>query len=352
MSSMLDYIKKEKEINLGILNNPDLFKNIQFNNTEYRDIVIFATGSSSNAANSAHIFMQDVLGIPVYIKEPSISLNYESFWDKETLYLAISQGGHSSSTIEIVKYYQKNNMDIYVLTSDVNSPIAKISNKVIDLNMGIETMPYVTAGYTATILVLWLFSIELAFSNNNITQSAKKNSYDEIKKVITSADDVIVKTDEWYNKNREEIISKKRFVFIGYGACYGTALEAETKFTETIHLPAHGHELEEYMHGPYLGLNKDDFLVLIDSEGKLADRMNLLRVFLDKHMDKTYKFTSARSSNQIQDLCFDLMIQENLAPLVLTIPFHMISYYVSKEHGVNLFESYYPDFDVITKSKI
>lgn len=352
MNSMLDYIKKEKEINLSILNNHNLFQNIDFLDKKYRDIVVFATGSSSNAANSARLFMQDILKIPVYIKEPSISLNYENQWNIETLYIAISQGGHSSSTIEIVKYCQENNVDIYVLTSDFNSPIGKVSNKLIDLGMGIETMPYVTAGFTATILVLWLLAIELAVSNSIISQKEKTDWLIEIENTIVSADDIILKTDEWYDINRDDIINKKRFIFIGYGACYGTALEAETKFTETIHMPAHGHELEEYMHGPYLGLNKKDFLVLIDSDGKLKNRMNLLRVFLDKHMDRTYKITLESSSNQPQDLSLGLKIEENLAPLVLTIPFHMISYYVSKEHGVNLFESYYPDFDEITKSKV
>lgn len=352
MKSMLDYIKKEEEINNSIIENEKLLQPLSnLRKGTYRDVVIFATGSSSNAAQSAYIFMQETLQIPVYIKEPSIAMNYERKWSSDTLYLAISQGGRSYSTIELVKYLQSINIQIFVLTSDLNSPIADVGHDVIDLGMGIEEMPYVTAGYTATILVLWLLALEVGFKNGSLTDETYKKNREEIKKVICLSDQIIETTDEWYQKNEEDLIDKRRFVFIGYGASYGVAKEAETKFTEILHLPAHGHELEEYMHGPYLGLQKEDALFLIDANGKLSERMVLLRKFLNKHMDKTYLVTNG-DKGQEGDLVFDFSINENLAPLIMTIPFHLISFYISQKQGTDLTKSYYPDFDKITGSKV
>lgn len=352
MKSMLDYIKKEEEINNSIIENEKLLQPLSnLRKGTYRDVVIFATGSSSNAAQSAYIFMQETLQIPVYIKEPSIAMNYERKWSSDTLYLAISQGGRSYSTIELVKYLQSINIQIFVLTSDLNSPIADVGHDVIDLGMGIEEMPYVTAGYTATILVLWLLALEVGFKNGSLTDETYKKNREEIKKVICLSDQIIETTDEWYQKNEEDLIDKRRFVFIGYGASYGVAKEAETKFTEILHLPAHGHELEEYMHGPYLGLQKEDALFLIDANGKLSERMVLLRKFLNKHMDKTYLVTNG-NEGQEGDLVFDFSINENMAPLIMTIPFHLISFYISQKQGTDLTKSYYPDFDKITGSKV
>ena len=352
MKSMLDYIKKEEEINNSIIENEKLLQPLSnLRKSTYRDVVIFATGSSSNAAQSAYIFMQETLQIPVYIKEPSIAMNYERKWSSDTLYLAISQGGRSYSTIELVKYLQSINIQIFVLTSDLNSPIADVGHDVIDLGMGIEEMPYVTAGYTATILVLWLLALEVGYKNGSSTDEAYKKDREEIKKVICLSSQIIETTDEWYQKNEEDLIDKRRFVFIGYGASYGVAKEAETKFTEILHLPAHGHELEEYMHGPYLGLQKEDALFLIDANGKLSERMVLLRKFLNKHMDKTYLVTNG-DKGQEGDLVFDFSINENMAPLIMTIPFHLISFYISQKQGTDLTKSYYPDFDKITGSKV
>lgn len=352
MKSMLDYIKKEEEINNNIIENEELLQPLSnLRKSKYRDVVIFATGSSSNAAQSAYIFMQETLQIPVYIKEPSIAMNYERQWSSDTLYLAISQGGKSYSTIELVKYLQSNSIQVFVLTSDLNSPIAEVGHDVIDLGMGIEEMPYVTAGYTATILVLWLLALEVRFKNGSLPEKAYRKHREEINKVIQLSGQIIEKTDEWYQKNEENLIDKRRFVFIGYGASYGVAKEAETKFTEILHLPAHGHELEEYMHGPYLGLQKEDALFLIDADGKLSERMVLLRKFLNKHMDKTYLVTNG-DKGQKGDLIFDFSIEENLAPLIMTIPFHLISFYISQKQGTDLTKSYYPDFDKITGSKL
>lgn len=352
MKTMLDYIKKERSINESIIESNHISSQIsKIKNNKYREVVLFATGSSAYAATSAYIFMQKVLQVPVSIKEPSLSMNYEQQWYHDTLYIAISQGGHSYATIELVKTLQANDIEIFALTSDLASPIAEVSENVIDIGMGIEEMPYVTAGYTATILVLWLLALEISVNQKNLSKEEKTEYINQLKHVVSLSDQMIKDTDKWYDQHKEDLFDKKRYVFIGYGACYGVALEAENKFTEVLHLPAHGHELEEYMHGPYLGLQKEDALFLIDSNGKLSSRMELLRVFLDKHMDKTYMVTHSDKGEE-QDLKYDFTIDEDFSPLILTIPFHLISYYLSQAEGTNLHESYYPDFDKITGSKV
>ena len=349
---MLDYILKEKEINLNILKNKDRFPGKLFRKKVYRDVVIYATGSSSNAAWAAQLYMEKNLGIPVYIKEPSIALNYEKTWNEDSLYLAISQGGSSASTISLVEQFEKRNIEIYTVTSNLKSPIAQKSNNILDIGMGIETVPYVTAGYTAIILLLWLISLDLAKNWGKLEEEDYCRELSKIEDTIFLADSVIHQTNEWFKVYKEEFIRKDRFVFISYGAGYGTALEAETKFMEILHKPAHGHELEEYMHGPYLGLGRNDLLILLDPNGKLKDRMKLLRKFLDRHMDKTYLITSSHTGEQTQDLSLELNIDELLSPLLLTIPIHLLTYYLSVEKGINLDESYYPEFDDITGSKI
>lgn len=352
MKSMLDYVKLEQKINNQILsgNNLESFKHDY--TAAFRDIVIFATGSSSNAATAARLYLQKITNMPVYVKEPSIVMNYEDIQTKDTLYFAISQGGHSSSTINLVDRLQKDGFVVWTLTSKPESPIAKIANNVIDLNMGIEEMPYVTAGYVATILNLFLLALLIAENNGSLSADEVSSEREKIEKVVQKNSFIIEKTDEWFKKHKHHLVNNNRYVTISYGSTYGTAKEAETKFTETLHVAAHGHELEEYMHGPYLGLIEDDVLFLIDPDGKLKNRMKTLRQFLDQHMKRTYLITLGDEVQYDHDLAFDLDIDELLAPLVLTTPVHLISYYLSKEKGVDLTQSYYPDFDQITKSKI
>lgn len=353
--SMVYYVKKENEINNKVIDNSSNTLKPLLNiikNKSYKEIIIYATGSSANAANSARLYMQNILQIPVSIKEPSLAKSYEMILSDDSLYLAISQGGHSYSTIELVKEIQLKGYDIFAITSDMNSPIAKDSKNVLDIGMGIEKVPFVTAGQTATVIYLWLIALNIALIQCKLSEDDYDIKVNEIRDVVSKADIVIKKTDEWYEKEKEELLKAKRFVAISYGAGYGVVKEAETKFTETVRVPSHGHELEEYMHGPYIGLNKDDYIFCVSINGKLEKRLLLLKSFLDRHVAHTYMVSTSNNGYGEHDLNFGLNIDEFLAPILATIPFHMISSYLSQEHGIDLGSSSYPDFDEILKSKV
>lgn len=350
---MHHYVHQEKEINLKLLDNKHLLDPIQdLSLKACKGIVIYATGSSANAVNAAKPFMAKILNLPIFVSEPSLALSYDNQWQDNYIYIAVSQGGHSSSVINLVEQLQHENHQVWTLTSDLESPLAKISSNLLHLDMPIEEMPYVTAGYTATILYLYLFALKVAYKEKIISKKTYSSYLDELTKVVKQADSVIALSETWIKANFNDFELARRFVFIGYGAAYGVAKEAETKFTETLHLPAHGHELEEYMHGPYLGLNPNDILVLIDPCGQLSDRMKQLRIFLDKHMKRTYQISIGQSGQGCRDLEFKLNCSEYFAPLLLTIPIHLLAYELSQAKGIDLTVSFYPDFDEITKSKI
>lgn len=96
MKSIDDYVRLEPDFYRQVIKNYDsLFLNKlpEITIQDIDNIVIYATGSSSNAAYGALPFMSKVLELPVHIEEPSISENYMMSLNKHTLYIAISQGG-------------------------------------------------------------------------------------------------------------------------------------------------------------------------------------------------------------------------------------------------------------------
>ena len=356
MKSIADYVALEPEYYQNILDNYqtlftqhiDLGKIKQLNS-----IVIFATGSSSNAAYGARSLMSKILKVPVYIEDPSIAANYLHYSDPNTLYFAISQGGESYSTIHLVEEFIKNNQTIYTLTSNSNSPLYKISNHVLSMGIPVEEMPYVSAGYSVTILDLILISLVIAQKKGSLNDQQFNSYLDQLQKVTHLLPKVIEQSQMWVNQYQHQFYHAKRVTFIGYGATYGVAREGETKFTETVRNTAFGKELEEYMHGPYLGLHEDDHIVFLEPHGQLAQRANLLKVFLDKHV-KYVSTIYANSSNNLkeEDLCLNVDIDELYASLFMTVPIHLLSYQVSRLKGHNLEKSTYPEFDEITSSKI
>lgn len=349
MHDMLHYIETEPQIYNSILENrKTLFHDLLDKQPlKYKNVVIFATGSSSNAAFAAQPYMSQQLGIPVFIEDPSFTANYMLDLQPDTLYLAISQGGHSYSTIEMVKRIQEIDGQIYTITGDKQSPIAKLSKHVIPLNMPIEEMPYVTAGYGATILTLMLLALELKKQdklNYQVNISA-------IEKIVHELPQIIQASKKWVANYSDEFDTLERVIFVGYGGTYGVAREGETKITETVRITALSKEVEEYMHGPYIGLHASDHIIFIEPNGKLQERVYKLQQFLTGKVAKVVRITSSQVETS-SDLGLNISTNELLTPLFMTIPIHLLAYVASAKKGINLTVSAFPDFDPITNSKI
>lgn len=352
------YISSEaKNYRSVYLNYVELLKQIiqkyVENEAKYKSIVLFATGSSSNAAFGAVPFMTERLGIPVYVEEPSIAANYHSNFREDILYIAISQGGHSASTIKIVNELRHKKIDIFVLTSDLSSPIAETGATIIPMGMEVEEMPYVTLGYSITVLLLILFASEVAYRIKKTSSAIYEKDKKEIELVIENMPKIVEISEEWTDKYLIQSCDMKRVYFIGYGAAYGVAREGETKVTETVHITAQGKELEEYMHGPYLGLHNSDRFVFIEPQGRLEDRAKKLQNFLKLHSNHV----SVIGKNQFYNSEVDILnlntnVSELLVALFMTIPVHLLAYKLSKSKNIDLEILPYPEFDEITKSKI
>ena len=355
MKSIEDYVHLEPKYYEAVLQNyADLFaKQIAQINHNITNVVIYATGSSSNAAYGALPFMSNILKMPVKIEEPSIAENYLLHVEPNSLCIAISQGGHSYSVVKIIQRLQDAGNTVFALTSELDSPVAQISQHVLNMGMPIEEMPYVSAGYSVEILDLMLLAMLIAQKIGKLSSVEFTKLLAEIKSIVLKMPEVINSASNWVENNISNFATAKRLVFIGYGATYGVSREGETKTTEAVRINSWGKELEEYMHGPYLGLNADDFIICIDPMGKLHDRMDLLKQFLNKHVKNVYTIYSGKDQSEAtNDLSLGITTNELLTSLFMTVPVHLLAYKLSQVKKIDLQHSAYPDFDKITASKI
>lgn len=355
--TMYTYIKEEQQVCRDIIKNRksnlENYIKVISENKNISRIVFLASGSSSNAVNSAKYYIEEMMDMEVDIKIPFLFSNYEKIYDKDALIIGVSQGGKSYSTIEAMnKVYDSGFKNSIVLTADLSSPIAQKAKNVIDIGCGEEKVGFVTKGFSSTVLTLMLMSVEGAYSLGKID----KDKYDmEIKKLEAAVDkieDVIEKSDKWYENNKNELIKGERFLSIGYGASFGISLESYTKITETVRCPMTANELEEYMHGPYLELNKDHYVFFIQTKGKLEERMAALRNYMERYTSHCYTIFHGDTSQDSRTLAIDFDGDENICPLLYVIPFQVLSYRLAIDKGIDLSVSKFPDFDDVLKSKI
>ena len=266
---------------------------------------------------------------------PFVFSNYNRKFEKNSLYIGVTQGGHSYSTIEALKNVSESNCDVVTVTANLDSPVCKVSQNIIDIGCGEEKVGYVTKGFTATVLTFILMGLELAYENKVISEEKYTEELFKIENAIENTDTVIEKSIKWYKDNKEELVDGERFVAIGYGPGYGVVREADTKITETVRTPMNGHELEEYMHGPYLSLSNKDHIIFIETQSSLEDRQAVLKEYVEEYTDHTYKITYKEYSENKHDLNLDIKIDEMISPLIFVIPIQILSYLLAEDKEIN-----------------
>ncbi|EOH98409.1 phosphosugar-binding protein [Enterococcus moraviensis ATCC BAA-383] len=349
MKTMLDYINEEQEALENILHCFDVTK---IDVKHVKHCLILATGSSYNACLSAKYYLEQTAPVYIEIEEPFNFLHYGKVDSKIDLIIAVSQSGKSASTIQAVeKMRQTKDIKTIALTSDMKSPITKVVDEVLDLNMGIETVGFVTKGYSATVLNLMLLGLSMAYQNKEIGTETLQNELLELNNAIEQIKSVIKKTSDFWVENQVDLTTGSRFIAIGYGPNVGTAKEFETKFTETVRLPSQGFELEAYMHGPYLEADRTHSLFFLENDNVLNKRSQALKNYLEEYIAAGYTITT-RAKSEPKTLSLSIETPEKISPLLLVIPFQYLAYQIATAKGIDLSERIFDDFDQVLKSKI
>ena len=349
MATMMDYINEEQETLQNSLRNYSFNENATQKKMEH--IVILATGSSYNACLSAKPALESLADLTVTIEEPYHFNHYGHLSNSVDTVIAVSQSGKSASTIDAIEKVKKQGIYTIALTSDKYSPICLKVDEVIDLEMGIETVGFVTKGYTATVLQLFLLGLSIGQNKKKLSEKQVTEFQNQLEDAMTQIPQIIEKSKAFFEKNQSIFKLGNRFIAIGYGPNWGTVKEFETKFTETIRKPSQGFELEAYMHGPYLEADNEHVLFFVDADRENQERSRNLQAYMHSYVGKTYTITTGGSSDE-DSLGLEIACDERFTPLFLVIPFQIFAHLGAAAKGIDLTKRIFDDFDQVLKSKI
>ncbi|MEI0563958.1 SIS domain-containing protein [Brachyspira pulli] len=346
MINMFTYVKEEQDVCMNILvNRKSILKDFldSYSIDKPEKIVVFTTGSSLNAFLCSKLYMEKILNVEIEYKNPSEFVSYSNKCnDDNVYYFGISQTGRSSSTIDAVK--KVNNFEkSFAVTCFDDSSLAKVCKHFIKIDCGEEKIGFVTKGMLSTSLTLMLLALELGLMNSNIDLETYNKELKKIEEAISNINEVINSSISWVENNKEELINAKRLILVSYGSCLGVASEGETKFTETIRVPASFFEMEDFLHGPCYELRDDSSIVIYLSSNNeiLNNRIISIMHYLDKYAKKSYYFGYSEGNNHL----ILPKIDEYLSPILYLIPIQYIAYKITEYKGIDLNVKMFPDMD-------
>lgn len=275
-SIMWEYIAQEPELLSVLMRDPTIAEYAGRAAYGLKSVYLVAHGSSYNAAVTISNFMAQCTGLRVYAYTPSIfeygqsSLQLEEIGS--SLVIAISQTGTSSGAIQALKHAKKLGVRTLSLTGAAGSPVAEEADDVLMLHCGREDSNAKTKGYSCTLLLLSLLSLELGLALDALSEAAAEACLAELTAQIAQIDQVVDKVLGWcrrtgFGSRLENLYS------LGYGLHFGTALEAQLKLMETMCIPTMFNDLGEFSHGMHRAIDSHSSVLLLRGQGELDELM-------------------------------------------------------------------------------
>lgn len=342
--TMIGYINDQGSIFRYCLDQIDDLKSIakKLSLINYRKIYVVGSGSSYHAGVIIKYYLQKYLKVDTQYIMPNLFTYHELVNPRhlhdnsQILVIGISQSGNSLSTLSALTKAKKLGFSTLAITEDLESRICKEGYPVLQLLCGKENVSPETKGYTCTVFMGYLFSIYMAYYQNLITDS-------ELSKLLVDAtefseyfENFLNEANEWYKKNKDELLRAAKIGITGYGLNYGTAIEAQLKLYECTHIPTVGYESEEFIHGHIFAYDEDNYIFAIGSSGQEFNRLFRMVDFYKKNVTKHVFVISSRKfdSSDDRDLIFSKYYSDDLMAIANVVPFQLMAYYIATDRAM------------------
>lgn len=298
-------------------------------------IFIVACGTAMHAGLATKLTFERFCKIPVEVDVASEFRYRDPILDKHTLAIFISQSGETADTICALKLAKEKGATTLAISNVIGSSITRETDYYIYTHAGPEIAVASTKAYTAQITLLTILALYFA----EILGTADLHEIQEVKKELLALPqkvEIILKNHSLIQSIAKDIYLSKNMFFLGRGIDYPVAMEASLKLKEISYIHSEAYAAGELKHGPIALIDNGFPVVGIITDEALAPKTisNLQEVI-------TRGAKVILITNQKCDKNFDYIIpipQTNLylTPILSVIPLQLLSYYITKEKGLDV----------------
>ena len=326
-----EYIDKiNKDINL--LNFP-------WKQNEISSIVLIGCGTAYHSCLMAKHWFEQLTDLDISVDIASEFRYRNNKFKSESLYIFVSQSGETADTYAALDLCNKNKMKTCSVVNVVESSIARDSKFVLPIHCGPEIGVASTKAFLGQMLVLYLFSIKIAFVRGSIDKDKYQT---KIKSLLTLADLVknTLDTDNQIQSACNSFVDAKGSMFLGRGSSFPIALEGALKLKELAYIHAEGYPAGEMKHGP-LALIEDGMPVVVIAPrdyyyNKTISNMQEVIARGAKVLLITNKSTDEIFSENIWQKIEVENTDDDLLPFLITIPLQKLAYHSALKKGYDI----------------
>jgi len=305
--------------------SPDEIKKI-------KRIIITACGTSWHAALVAKQFFEENCRIPVVVDYASeFRYNYPLF-QKEDLFIAISQSGETADTLAAVRLAKKNDITTLGIVNVVGSTIARECKKGIYLHAGPEIGVASTKAFTSQITALFMLSLMMGLKRKTISKTDTEQLIEELHRIPVLVTEILEKNNK-IKKIANQYYNKPNFLYLGRGINFPVALEGALKLKEISYIHAEGYPAAEMKHGPIALIDEQMPVVfVVQSDGQIYNKILSNMEEVKSRGGKIIAVTDKvdRDIKKLSDSIIKIpKVDEQLSPLLNVIPLQLLAYHIA-----------------------
>ena len=315
--------------NLGI--DPEILR-------EMERVYIVACGTSWHAALVGKFLLEKHVKIPVEVDIASEFRYRNPLVTDKTLTIVISQSGETADTLAALRESHDKGGKVLAICNVVESSIARDSDGVLYTHAGPEIGVASTKAFTTQLVALFLFTLYLGQVRNCIDPHTEADLIGELLTLPRKMEEAL-ELDAQIEDAARNYIHASDFLYLGRGNQYPIALEGALKLKEISYIHAEGYPAGEMKHGPIALIDEDLPVVCIapynHTFGKVVSNMEEVRTRGGQLITITDSILPSLQDNS-QNLFSIPAINDDLMPLLTTIPLQLLAYHIAVLKGTDV----------------
>ena len=299
-------------------------------------IYIVACGTAMHAGLVAKTIFERLCKIPVEVDIASEFRYRDPIVNEKTLAIYISQSGETADTIAALKLAKSKGAKTLAISNVIGSSITREADYSIYTHAGPEIAVASTKAYTSQVVLLSVLGLYFAEKLETADLEKIKELKKDILKLPSQVEEILKDLEE-VKEFAKKVYKEKDMFFLGRGTDYAVSLEGSLKLKEISYIHSEAYASGELKHGPIALIENGITVVATMTDKRLVEKSisNVQEVVT--RGAKVLLITS----EDIKNDGFDTIIKipktnPFISPILSVIPMQVLSYYISKEKGLDV----------------
>lgn len=312
-------------------NASEVFDNI-------KSVQILACGTSYHAGLVARYWFEQLACVPCNIEVASEFRYRNPVLTPDTLIVTISQSGETADTLAALQEAKKLGAKYSLAICNVpESSLIRESDLALLTRAGPEIGVASTKAFTTQLVSLMALVIALG-RRFKLTEALEQKITSELF-ALPGKIEKVLQLDDTIKQLAEQFAEKEHALFLGRGTHYPIAMEGALKLKEISYIHAEAYPAGELKHGPLALIDAEMPVIVVAPNNSLLEKLksNMQEVSARGGQLIVFMDETLASSNDVNVQIIKVpQVENELAPVVYTIPLQLLSYHVAVLKGTDV----------------